>query len=342
MSKKKIICICSVVLLLFLINIIVLIKNVYKPDNYISELKTTEQKELVSDILDNLSFSDEIKKNISARDLYDEFTDIPNHNYKNTLFKFINKTNDLLVVNNSSFIEEYKKGNSFSDILNEYCDDNYKYFNTGYLLGDEKNSEFSKENNQSIYIELLKKISNNDYDAAINEIDVILQKYKFTESYNENLANLYHDANMLNTDSNLSDTEILNNIDDIGVYTILTMKLYAQDRINIITDISSPLIYVSNKIIITDMDTISVSNKKHYQGIDKKMYDYYLGNSIGETLNVIKFTFNVDEETFYAYVTKTDTDDCKFYSVQPKNLNKSYQSIFDVVQKEKLSKLEDY
>lgn len=331
MSKKKITIICIGIAILFIINIFFIIKIIYKPNNYLSELKTNDEKTMVQTILDNVSFRNEIQSNISAKKLYNEFMDLNNNTYKNTLFKFMNNTDSLLKINNSSFMEKYEEYKSFHAVLEKYGGSKYLSFSNAYLIGDEDNKEFPKESVQSTYIRLLNKIADEKYDSVSEELNTLLEKYKFTEPYNYKLANLYHDIEILNSETNLEDTEVLDNIYDSGVYTILTMKLFTEDRYKMIEDKNSPALYASTVINIKDISSIEVyPTNKNYKDLYEKMYKFYT-NGLEDSsykIDITKVTFTVDNEEFYAYLATLFGHVCKFYKIDAVE-KKEYKSLYD-------------
>ena len=116
-------------------------KSIYIPEDYYKDL-TQEQKELVVDILKNVSFADELKENSKAKDIYKEFTSINNYQYKKNVYKFMETANNKLKEENSSFVQSYKDGHTFDEILYQFAGEDYSKFIYGYLLGDDKNEEY--------------------------------------------------------------------------------------------------------------------------------------------------------------------------------------------------------
>lgn len=331
MSKKKMIMIGIGILILFILNVIIIVKNIYVPDNYMSSLTTEDQKEVVKDILSNVSFSKEIKNEIPAKKVYNEFTSLNNYEYPKKIYQYMEIANQKLEKQDSSFVKTYNENHSFGEILYEFCGDDYEAFSNAYLIGDEDNKEFPKESVQSTYICLLNKISDEKYDSVSEELNTLLEKYKFTESYNYKLANLYHDIEILNSETNLEDTEVLDNIYDSGVYTILTMKLFTEDRYKMIEDKNSPALYASTVINVKDVSTKEVyPTNKNYKNLYEKMYKFYT-NGLEDSsykIDITKITFTVDDEEFYAYLATLPGHVCKFYKIDAVE-KKEYKSLYN-------------
>ena len=142
MSKKKMIMIGIGILILFILNVIIIVKNIYVPDNYMSSLTTEDQKEVVKDILSNVSFSKEIKNEIPAKKVYNEFTSLNNYEYQKKIYQYMEIANQKLEKQDSSFVKTYNENHSFGEILYEFCGDDYEAFSNAYLIGDEDNKEF--------------------------------------------------------------------------------------------------------------------------------------------------------------------------------------------------------
>lgn len=339
MSKKKIILIIICIGILFILNIFVMMKSIYVPDDYYKDV-TEEQKELVVDILKNVSFSDELKENVSAKDIYKEFTSINNYQYKTNVYKFMEIANDKLKEDGSSFVQSYKDGHTFDETLYQFAGEDYSKFIYGYLLGDDKNEEYPESSVNNTYNSLLTKISKNNFSNVISTIDSILDKYKLTESYNLKITNIYHDAQILNDNTNLSDTEVLETLYDPCVYTIQVMKLFQDDRINVISDKNVPAFYSSTIINVKNIETIELSSKsEEYKDLYKKIYDLYVGADMSDTIQVSKISFIVDNETFYAYVATLEDKTCKLYTIEPKE-EKTYESLTDVVRESETTNTE--
>ena len=329
MQKRKLILIGVAVVILFLINIIFIINSIYVPNSYTANLED-KKVEVVDDILDNVDFTDDIKENIIASKLYREFMDLNNHEYKQTIYDFMNKTNKKLEINGSSFMQEYNEGKSFASILTTYGGDDYIKFSEAYIVGDENNKEYSKDNVETTYKELLDKVKTCKYNEALNNMDTMLNDYKFTKSYNYKLANVYHDLNLLSVDSNLNSTEILNELYDPSIYLIETMRLYINDRYDIIEDKNSPALNDSNVIDVENVKAIQMNTKsKYYKNIYKEIYNFYQTDTTTD-LTIYKITFNIyDGDEFTAYLAVTNDKICHCYKIVANDTKKTYTSMFD-------------
>lgn len=329
MSKKKIIMISVGVAILFIINIVAIILSVYKPNNYWSNVNNDE-KQMVLEIFDNISFSDELKENLSAKEIYNEFTNLKQQNYKNESYEFINKSDKVLKNTGTSFVEKYNEGNSFEEILNETLGDEYKNFTNRYLLGNDSNEEYPKESVEKTYYSMLTKCESLEYETILKNMDEILDKYKFTEAYDEKLANLYHDVQILNTDTNLSDIEILETLYDPSVYIIQSMLLFMDDRYEIIQDKNSPALYETNAIKITNVENLKINkNSENFKELYDTMYRIYLGKDSNDFMDLYKITFTVEDNNFEGYIIKTSDKNCHFYSFKSID-NSNFESLADV------------
>lgn len=332
MSKKKIIIIITCILILFIFNIMTIISNINTSDDYYKDISNKDTKYKIETILNKLTFSDEIKEEISANKFYKEFLSLNNHDYLIELCNYFNIADETLKNNGSSFVSEFNEGKSFETILYEFGGEEYQYFTNGYLLGNDKNDEYPKENVDNIYYSVLKKVSENKIDKAIEEINNILENYKLTKSYNLKLTNLYHDLQILNSESSLTDVEILETLYDPSVYTIKTMQLFTDDRYNVIESKDSPYLYSSVNITIKEVKMIDVSlNNDNYKDIYEKIYNLYVGKDITDNITISKITFTVTGETeeFIAYIATLNNKTCHFYTIEPKE-NKHYDSLQDI------------
>lgn len=329
MSRKKILSVILIICILFCISFVLMIKNIYVQDDYTKDL-TKDEKELVLDIIENVSFGKDIKNTISAKKVYSDFISIENYQYTSKIYKMMNESNQMLNELDSSFVDVWNKDYTIEDILKSYCGSEFIEFENAYLLGDDKHEEYSEKMSETTYLAVLKQISDFKYSAALKSLDTILDTYKFTESYNYKLANVYHDLQILNTANELDDVDVLKKLYDPAVYTIETMRLFVTERYDIVEDKNSPALYDSTIIDVNNVEWITVStDTENYKDFYKKIFDFYLGTDAPhDSLKIAKITFTSHDDTFDAYVAILNDKSCKFYSIIS-NSGKTYTSLFD-------------
>ena len=324
---------------MFLFSILSIFITFHKTESYTKNLTNEDQRKTVEETL-NCITDDELKKeieeNIDAKIFYNELKEIPNYQYKKHITKYLKKADEILKNNGNSLVEYYNSGVSLSNILFTTCGDEYIDYSNAYLVGDDENKEYLKSNSESLYFKLLDDLSQGNYDGILSQLETILDTYKFTEEYNYKIANIYHDILILKNNidiGNTSSSDILSELYDPCVYTIETMKLFIDDRYNIIEDKNSPYLFDSAIITIKDIEIkeISINSEEYKDNLYKMIFNRY---SIAKDdplysviVNKILFTDNVNKEEFYAYVIKNNDKSCAFYTIKPSDKTKTYETI---------------
>lgn len=298
--------------------------------NYTKDLNDRDQEEFVLNTLSQLSFANEIQEKIPVKEFYKQLQTL-NTDYEIELFEYMETANNTLKEKQkTSFVDTYLDGHSFNEILYNFAGDTYSDFDSAYLLGDDTKEEYPESNVDAYYKRLLTMVSTAKYKNVIDNVDALLDDYKFVKPYNHKIANIYHDMKILTSKSNLSDIETLSKLYDPCVYTIYAMTLFPNDRYEVIEDKSVPYINASVAISIDSIETkeISTSNED-YKDYYKRVFDRY-AFSLDDptyTMNISKITFSDGTDLFDAYVVVNEDKTCNLYTIVPQNTEKSYESL---------------
>lgn len=333
MNKRTKVLIILGVICVFLLNLFLYRQMMQKKVDYTGDLTTDEQKEVVETTLSFITDKDlrnDIESNIDVNKFYEELKEIHNYEYSSKLTSYLTQVNNALKEKGTTLSEVYNDGESIQELLNLYCGQEFIDFTHAYLIGEDKNEEYPEESGDRLYFALLEKFTNANYDSIKSEFDNLLATYKFTESYNYRIANLYHDMQILSSKNSLDSSELLSTLYDPSVYVIQTMSLFPEDRYEIIEDKSVPLIQTSVAATIQEVniETVSITSD-NYKDMYKRVFNRYVSATDDPlyTLDVVKITFTDGTDVFDAYVAINVDKSCNLYTIVPQNTEKTYQTL---------------
>lgn len=332
--KKKLFGTIIVIAVIGIVSMCQLLSSTIEKKEYTDELYSETKTEVVNDILDKVSFSDEIKDKIPAQTVYDEFSEIENQKYLSEIYSLMELANENLKNEGTTLVELWEKGLTLPEILTAYTNGQYSSFAVAYLIGDDENTEYNSDA-EALYQRLLTKIEKDNYAEALDEMDQLLNTYKFVDKKNRKVANLYHDISLLyniKTTGVVIDKQTLDTLYDPCACTIEAMKSFIDERYDMIDDKNSPFLYDSTIIQIEDIEYIEImtDNEIYKDKLYKTIYNQYTetDDRSYRVINVAKIKFIVDEadDTFYSYVIMNEDRSCTIYSIKSEK-NKDYTSL---------------
>lgn len=235
--------------------------------------------------------------------------------------KKINKQVDDVIKKDKTLTDAEKKKMSEDEKAYSVMGDSYAKVKNTVKLGDPNSSEYPKEKTDELYKELIGKaevanIDRGDYEGILNEIEATARSYRFYEEYNWKIANVYHDANLLNETSDVKDPTgkgyLVSQMTDPQMFVIGTLMIPEEARRNVITDKTSLSPSFSGPVRIREVKKYNL--EKDTLPKDSIIDDMF--DRVFSMQNIYKITFEIEGHAMIAYVAQFPDGGLQFYTMQ--------------------------
>lgn len=200
--------------------------------------------------------------------------------------------------------------------------DGYQAYIGAYKIEND-NREYPEEQFAILEAELKAYAEKADYQKIIDTINEKRQSYKFTESYNLNIASIFHDAEImmaLKDYDYIKQGEVAKSMLNPEMMVSGTLMLEEKSRRGVITDKDSLSPIFDGPVKIKEHEIISNEND---EGIVKRIYNFCTGATV-----VHKITFEIEKNELIAYVVEYSDKTLEFFGIYaPDGVETYYQSI---------------
>lgn len=134
--------------------------------------------------------------------------------------------------------EELDEETKYTYVIGE----SYTNYENAFKLGDESKTEFPKEDTEKFYTSLIELSERANYEKILTEIDSKLATYKFHESYNWKIGNVYYDASLMLETLNMEEdgkANLVKTMKDPTMMLIGTLMIPEVSRRDVINDLNS-------------------------------------------------------------------------------------------------------
>lgn len=194
-------------------------------------------------------------------------------------------------------------------------------------IGESDDKEYPKEQTDSLYNELCNLANSASYTDISNKIDNLKnQHYKFTESYNTKIANIYIDSTVLLATKDVNDYEqkayMISNLNDVHTYFTGTLMMDEKTRRKIIIDTESLNPIFKGPITVTNRTELSAKD------VDQDIILRSIYDKEPSVQSVTKYEFSIEGYPLVAYIENFLNNTHAFFTIRNNgDVNCPYRTI---------------
>lgn len=200
--------------------------------------------------------------------------------------------------------------------------DGYQAYIGAYKIEND-NNEYPEEQSAVLETQLKAYAEKADYQAIIDTINEKRRSYKFTESYNLNIASIFHDAQImmaLKDYDYIKQGEVAKSMLNPEMLVSGTLMLEEKSRRGVITDKDSLSPIFSGTVKIIEHEIITEDSE---EGIIGRIFNLCIGATC-----IHKITFEIENKQLIAYVAEYSDKTLEFYGMYaPDGVETYYQPI---------------